>query len=111
MGLEEEAAAIVSKGEGCVRGRYKVSENDLAAIKKILDEVDGPSPYVTYNHEAVRRTLAGGSKASVGCMTWNLNNIISDDEKLAEFGIYAHTDHGNVRFDKNAPRRTEAEPP
>jgi hypothetical protein len=109
MPLNEED--IISQGEGCPRGRYRINEEDLQAVSDKLDKIDGENPYVTYNVDSIRRTLAGGSKSSPGCIAYYLNRTIQDSQDLRDMGIYVHTDRGNIRFDRNIPSREENEEP
>jgi hypothetical protein len=111
MALPDETE-VVNQGDGCsTRARYRITPEDLTAIDTRLDKIDGDNPYVTYKLDAVQRTLGGGTTSSPGCVAYYLNKKISEDSKLSEFGIFAHTDKGNIRFDRNSPSAIEAEPP
>ena len=103
------ADAIVDIGDACPpRGKYKVKAEDLLAIKKRLDNMSGPHPYLTLSGDWVRREMGGGTEAPNSCVMFYINKRIAEDPELAKHGIFAHTAKENIRFDRVRPSELKA---
>ena len=86
-------------GENCPsRSRYKVTPDVLSEIRSLLDNVDGPAPFVVYSGDTIRKEMAGGSDASSTCLVYYINKIIKEDPTLSSYKIRAHKSGDDVMF-------------
>ena len=104
--LEEIQPVELGDSAKCgTRGNYRVTREEMEYIKALLEKADGPSPFAIFRLEDIQKTLGGGTSANAHCVSYFLNKKIQADPGLDTYGIFAHSDHGNIRFDKIRPRK------